>query len=232
MNVRWLVVMSGALLMGAAQARTESGSAGAPNDAQIAAVVVAANQAEIDTAKVASTRATNADVKELAATMTRDHTAANQKAKQLVGKLKLKPQPSEASRSLTQADKKTIAELKKLKGAEFDKAYVDHEVAFHQQVLDDIDSTLLPNAKDPELRGLLEKVKPGVQAHLDHAKQLQSQLASGGAAASGAGGASTSGTGSGASSGQGGGASQGTGSPSGSTGAGGAEKPAPGSGSK
>jgi putative membrane protein len=64
------------------------------------------------------------------------------------------------------------------KGADFDKAYIDHEVAYHQQVLDAINSTLLPNAKNPELKALIEKVTPAFQAHLDHAKKLQGELTS------------------------------------------------------
>ena len=61
-------------------------------------------------------------------------------------------------------------------------AYADHEVAYHQQVLDAINNTLLPNAKNAELKALIEKVTPAFQAHLEHAKKLQSDLASGGIA--------------------------------------------------
>lgn len=47
------------------------------------------------------------------------------------------------------------------KGADFDKAYIDHEVAYHQQVRDAINSTLLPNAKNPELKALIERCEQG-----------------------------------------------------------------------
>jgi putative membrane protein len=69
-----------------------------------------------------------------------------------------------------------VASLKTLKGAAFDKAYIDHEVAYHQQVLDALDKTLIPNAQNAELKALLVKVRPAFVAHLDHAKQLQSSL--------------------------------------------------------
>ena len=63
-----------------------------------------------------------------------------------------------------------------LKGADFDKAYIAHEVAYHQQVLDAIDNTLVPNAKNAELKGLIVKVRPAFVGHLEHAKQIQSKL--------------------------------------------------------
>ena len=69
-----------------------------------------------------------------------------------------------------------IAKLKKLKGSAFDKAYVDHEVAYHEQVLDAIDKVLIPNAKNAELKGLIEKVRPAIETHLEHAKHIQASL--------------------------------------------------------
>ena len=69
-----------------------------------------------------------------------------------------------------------MATLKKLNGAAFDKAYIDHEVAYHQAVLDAIDKTLIPSAKNEELKGLIIKVRPAIAAHLDHAKMIQGKL--------------------------------------------------------
>jgi putative membrane protein len=63
-----------------------------------------------------------------------------------------------------------------LKGAAFDKAYVDHEVVYHQQVIDAIDKTLIPSAQNAELKALLVKVRPAFIAHLDHAKHLQASM--------------------------------------------------------
>ena len=70
-----------------------------------------------------------------------------------------------------------MAKLKKLKGAAFDRAYVDHEVAYHEQVLGAIDKVLIPSAQNAELKGLIEKVRPAIAAHLDHANMLQESLA-------------------------------------------------------
>jgi putative membrane protein len=182
MNLRQALVIScGAIALGAAPAWAQTAAA-APTDPQIAAIVVAANQVDIDAAKVAKSHTKNADVKAFAETMVRDHEAVNKQATALAKKQKLKPEPNPTSKDLLKAGKENVAALKKLKGAEFDKAYIGHEVDYHQKVIDAVGSTLLPNAKNPELKALLEKATPTFQEHLDHAKQLQGKLASGGAA--------------------------------------------------
>jgi putative membrane protein len=147
-----------------------------PNDAQIAAIVVAANQVDINAGKLAESKARNKEVKSFARTMVRDHTGVNKQAVNLVTKLKVKPEENSTSESLKDSGNKTIARLKGLKGAEFDKAYVDNEVSYHQSVLDAVDKVLIPNAKNTELHDLLVKVRPAFVAHLEHAKQLQASL--------------------------------------------------------
>ena len=62
--------------------------------------------------------------------------------------------------------------LETLKGKEFESAYIAHEVAMHQKVLDTIDQKLLPNVKDSALRDHLTKTRPVIQAHLMHAKRM------------------------------------------------------------
>ena len=69
-----------------------------------------------------------------------------------------------------------LANLKKLQDGQFDKAYVDHEVAYHQQVLDAIDKVLVPSAQNPELKDLIVKVRPAIATHLAHAKHVQADL--------------------------------------------------------
>lgn len=147
-----------------------------PTDPQIAAIVVTANQVDIDAGKLAKGKTRNKDVKAFAQQMITDHSAVNKQAGDLVKKLGVKPESNPTSESLKKGGDENVAKLKKLKGKEFDKAYVDHEVDYHQQVLDAIDKTLIPSAKNAELKGLIEKVRPAIAAHLDHAKHLQMEL--------------------------------------------------------
>ena len=147
-----------------------------PTDPQIAAIVVTANQVDIDAGKLAKSRTKSKEVSKFAQQMITDHTGVNKQATALVTKLKVKPEPNDTSRALQKGGDENLAKLKKLKGSAFDKAYVEHEVAYHEAVLDAIDKTLVPSAKNAELKDLLVKVRPAFVAHLDHAKHLQSEL--------------------------------------------------------
>jgi putative membrane protein len=150
--------------------------AGAPNDAQIAGIVVAANTVDINAGEVARSAGHKKEVKDFAQRMITDHTGVNKQASALVKKLNVTPEDSDTSKALKDDGATNIASLKKLKGNAFDKAYIDHEVTYHQTVLDAIDKTLLPNAKNAELKALIEKVRPAIDAHLQHAKQIQASL--------------------------------------------------------
>lgn len=156
--------------------------AGAPayaqqiNDAQIAAIVVTANQVDVDAGALAAARAASPEVKKFAERMVTDHESVNQSATELAARLKLTPEENDTSRALKAGGEKNLAALKKLTGAAFDKAYVDHEVAYHAQVLEALDKTLVPNAANAELKALLVKVRPAFVAHLEHARQIQRAL--------------------------------------------------------
>ncbi|HEY8537210.1 MAG TPA: DUF4142 domain-containing protein [Vicinamibacterales bacterium] len=147
------------------------------NDAQIAAIVVAANQVDIDAGQLAVQKASNAEVRKFAQTMVNDHTGVNKTASELVAKLKVTPEDNPTAQALRKGGDDNLAKLRTLSGAAFDKAYIDHEAAYHQQVLDALDTTLIPGAQNAELKALLVKVRPAFVAHLEHAKQLQRSLA-------------------------------------------------------
>jgi putative membrane protein len=155
--------------------------AAAPTDPQIAAIVVTANQVDIDAGKLAKSTSKNADVTAFADQMISDHTAVNKSATDLVTKLKVTPEENDTSRSLKKGGDDNLKNLKTLKGADFDRAYIDHEVTYHQDVINALDSTLIPNAKNKELKDLLVSVRPSFEAHLAHAKKVQAKLGKPGA---------------------------------------------------
>ena len=164
-------VFATALLFGVTAAAAQ-----APNDAQIASIVVTANQVDIDAGKLAQKRGSKAEVKAFGKQMVTDHTAVNEQAAALAKKLALTPEDNPTSQSLKSGGTENLKKLRKLKGAAFDKAYVEHEVAYHQQVIDAINKTLIPNAKNEELKQLLVKGLPLFEGHLQHAKQIQGTL--------------------------------------------------------
>lgn len=145
-------------------------------DPQIAAIVVTANQVDIDAGKLARSMTHSKDVKQFAQLMVSDHSGVNQSAVALVHKLKVTPENNATSDSLMKGGADNLANLRKLKGKDFDRAYIDHEVAYHEAVIDTLDTALIPNAHNEELKALLVKVRPAFIAHLEHAKQLQASL--------------------------------------------------------
>lgn len=147
-----------------------------PNDAQIAAIVVAANTVDIDAGKQAESKTTSKDVRAFAERMVADHTSVNQQATALVQKLHVTPEDNATSKSLREGGAATLAKLGKLSGKAFDKAYVDNEVKYHETVIDAVDKTLIPSASNADLKALLVKVRPVLEEHLEHAKHLQAEL--------------------------------------------------------
>lgn len=145
-------------------------------DPQIAHIVVTANAVDIDAGKLAEKKGSTKDVRQFGKQMVTDHAAVNKQATGLAKKLKVKPEANDTSASLRKGGDENLARLKKLKGKAFDKAYVDHEVAYHQAVIDAVDKTLIPSAKNAQLKALIEKVRPALVQHLAHAKHLQASL--------------------------------------------------------
>ena len=151
-------------------------AAAPPNDAQIAQIVLTADSVDVDYGNFAVKKTKNAEVKAFAETMIRDHTAVNAKATALAKKLGMTPEASDTSKSLKSDGEKEMEKLKAMRGAEFDKAYIDNEVAYHESVIGALDKVLLPNAKNAELKSLLESGRPIFVSHLNHAKELQASL--------------------------------------------------------
>ena len=169
--MKWMLFVAAMLL--AVPAFAEGGK---PNDAQIAAIAVTANQVDVDMANLAISKTKNAEVKKFAELMVTDHSSVIKKAGDLAGKLKLTPEESDTSKGLKKGGDDAAAKLKGLDGAAFDKAYVANEVEYHKAVLDAIDKALIPNAQNAELKKLLEGVRPVVATHLTHAEGLQKSL--------------------------------------------------------
>jgi putative membrane protein len=159
------------LLSGAALAQ-----AAKPTDPQIAHIAYTAGEIDIKAAKQAIGKASNKEVKQFAQDMVRDHEAVNKQALDLVKKLKVTPEDNDTSKALTKQAGDKLAELGKLKGAAFDKAYVANEVAYHKTVNSALETQLIPSASNAELKGLLETGLKIFQGHEQHAEHVEADL--------------------------------------------------------
>lgn len=146
-------------------------------DPQIAAIVVTANQVDVDAGKLAAEKASAPAIRKFGQLMAGDHTGVNKAAVDLATRLGVTPEENATSKALKAGGAKNVAKLKTLSGAAFDMAYIEHEVAYHQQVIDALDKVLIPGASNAELKALLVKVRPAFVAHLELAKREQAALA-------------------------------------------------------
>jgi putative membrane protein len=159
------------LLSGAALAQSAK-----PTDAQIAHIAYTAGQLDIDAGKQALAKSKNKEVRSFAEAMVRDHTAVNKQALDLAKKLKVTPEDNDTSRALSKAAADKKAELAKLNGADFDKAYVSNEAAYHKTVNGALETTLIPSANNAELRSLLQTGLKLFQGHQQHAEHVAAAL--------------------------------------------------------
>jgi putative membrane protein len=145
-------------------------------DPQIAHIAYTAGEIDIKAAKQALDKASNKEVKQFAQDMVRDHEAVNKQALDLVKKLKVTPEDNDTSRALSKQAGDKLAELGKLKGADFDKAYIANEVAYHKTVNGALETQLIPSAGNAELKGLLQTGLKIFQGHEQHAEHVAADL--------------------------------------------------------
>jgi len=147
-----------------------------PTDPQIAHIAYTAGVIDIAAAKQALAKTGNKEVKTFAEDMVRDHEAVNKLALDLVKKLNVTPEDNDTSRTLSKNAAEKLAELDKLKGAAFDKAYAANEVAYHKAVDSALETTLIPNASNAELKSLLQTGLKIFQGHEQHAEHVTAGL--------------------------------------------------------
>ncbi|RWB14371.1 MAG: DUF4142 domain-containing protein [Mesorhizobium sp.] len=147
-----------------------------PTDPQIAHIAYTAGTLDIEAAKLAIKKSKTKEVVDFAKDMERDHAAVNKQALDLVKKLKVTPEDNATSQALTKAAKEERAKLAKLKGAAFDKAYIENEVAYHKQVDSALETLLIPSASNAELKSLLETGLKIFQGHEQHAEHVAGTL--------------------------------------------------------
>jgi putative membrane protein len=150
--------------------------AAGPTDPQIAHIAYTAGVLDVEAGKQALKMSKNKMVRDFAQEMVRDHTAVNNKALALVKKLHVTPEANPTSAGLTKAADAERAKLSKLKGAAFDREYINNEVAYHKTVNGALASTLIPSAHNAELKSLLQTGLTLFKEHQAHAEQVAATL--------------------------------------------------------
>ena len=156
-------------------AATTAAPAASLDDATIVAIFDAANTADMETGALAAKRGQSKEVREFGAMLADVHRLVRQQGRDLATKLAVTPTPP-ADDASAKAHAQAMASLRAASDAEFDRAFLRHEVAFHKAVIDAVTTTLLPAIDNAELRKLVTDVAPAFQAHMLAAEKIEEQL--------------------------------------------------------
>lgn len=178
MTTTRLVPLATLLLLLAACATTDgTGTAGLPNaDGHIAGIALAANEGEVQQGNAAASRATNSDVRAFAQMMVTDHTNAIQAARDTAARNNITPLDNETTAALRSTSPQVISNLNTWTGADFDRGYIQYQIDLHQWLLTALDTQLIPNTRNAEMRSLLQTQRASVAAHLERARQIRGRL--------------------------------------------------------
>jgi putative membrane protein len=162
--------------VGAAVGATSAATLGSHDTGAFVDNLVQGNTYEIEAAKIAEQKAQSPDVKAFAKMMVRDHTALGNEAKPVIAKSGKTPPTS-----LDQRRQGFLDNLKAAGPQDFDKTYMDQQVAAHKETLSLLNG-YAQNGDNADLKGLATKAAPTVQKHLDKAQSIDGKLAGGGGA--------------------------------------------------
>jgi len=173
----WAAAATGLILAAAAElsARSRAVAAAPLDDPTIVAIFDAANTADIETGELAAQRGHSQEVRDFGAMLARDHRQVRQLGRDLAAKLRVTPTPPKDDPG-AKTHAQALASLRTKSGPDFDRAFLQHEAAFHKSVIDAVQTTLLPAIRNEELRALVVKVAPAFQAHMMAAQNLEKQL--------------------------------------------------------
>ncbi|HEX5972442.1 MAG TPA: DUF4142 domain-containing protein [Gemmatimonadaceae bacterium] len=146
------------------------------DDPTIVAIFDAANTWDIETGTIAERKGTTKDVRDYGEMIARDHKAVRQLGRDLAKKLGVTPTPPKDF-AMAKDHATAVSQLKAANGKAFDRAFLQHEVAFHKAVIDAINTTLLPSLQNEEVKNLVKKVAPAFQAHMAAAQNLLDHMA-------------------------------------------------------
>ena len=177
-SLRIALMAAAAIALGVAlhPVKAEAQGGDAPTDPQIVGIVTAADQIDINYAKLALSKTKNKQVRDFAQQMITDHSSVQSSVNELAAKLNVTPADSSTSNSLNSQAQQVTQKLQGLKGRAFEKAYIDNEVAYHQAVINATKTVLIPSAQNAELKSALEGATPLFEGHLQHAERVQSAI--------------------------------------------------------
>ena len=147
------------------------------NDLEMAHVAVTASDIDIAYAHLALALSRNPEVRAFAETMIRDHSAVNGEVVALARKLNVTAQDNPMSRQLLRDAEGIKSRLAGLRGAAFDRAYAENELAYHQTVNGVVEDAFIPNIENREVRDAFRTALGIFRGHERHAERMVEEVA-------------------------------------------------------
>ena len=145
------------------------------DDPTIVAIFDYANTWDMETGGMAMKKGSTKEIRDFGKMLSNDHKTVRKQGRDLAKKLKVKPTPPK-NFGMTADHRAAVKQLKALKGKAFDRAFLEHEVAYHKAVLDAVTNTLLPALQNQEVKDLVNKVAPAFNAHMVAAQNMLDKL--------------------------------------------------------
>ncbi|HEY0141256.1 MAG TPA: DUF4142 domain-containing protein [Thermoanaerobaculia bacterium] len=170
-------VLASALLFATACSSMTGGAAtGRMPEGDIAAIVSAANEGEIEQGNVAASRATSGEVRAFGQMMVADHTQALNMGRDVFTRNGITPSENATSEQLRASSRTSVSNLNRYSGRDFDRRYMQSQVDLHQWLLTNLDQLLIPSARNAEVRQLLTTQRASVATHLEQARAILGRL--------------------------------------------------------
>jgi putative membrane protein len=175
------------------QGQTGGGQAGAPstmggmggamdvsslNDAQLAAVIQAIHQDQMQEAQLAEQRATSPELKRYARDMVNSHRNIMNENQSVLSQAQITPSDNAVSQQLRTDAQNEMSTLEGLRGRDFDREYLDDQIRNHNKAIELVDR-IVPNIKNPQLKAHLQSVRTRLEGHLREAERIQQKMQQG-----------------------------------------------------
>jgi putative membrane protein len=146
------------------------------SNAEVLGTYIQVNGFDVETALLARAQARSTAARDLAARVAEDHLGVRQAAYALAVTCKASPVLPNNRTAAAVEHGRAMHDLAALSGAEFDRAYLKHEVAFHRAAIDAVRKVLLPATTCAALRAHFTDVLPAMEHHLAETERLANEL--------------------------------------------------------
>ena len=146
------------------------------DDSAIIGIYNQVNAFDIESALLAQSRGDSSELRNLSQEVAEHHRDVRLTAAELARTMGIVETIPASRETDMLAHDRAMVELSNKSGVEFDRAYLQHEIAFHEATINAIKTVLLPGARDPRLKKHFESMLPHFEHHLKATISLAQKL--------------------------------------------------------